>query len=383
VSSSSEIVLGIDLGSSYSTAAAWIDGKLQFALDARGEPCFPSVVHFPRAGPPLAGIEADRHRGSDPMNTVFGFKRVMGRDGASPAARVLDASAPFKLVARPGAEVGVQVRSGTHTATEVAAVMLRHLREKAAARFARPLRRAVVTVPVSAGKAVREAVVRAGALAGLEVVRVLDEPVAGAVARGASGAAAPFLVYDFGGGTFDATVVRGTGRGLEVLSAGGDDCLGGDDLDLAFARWVANGVFRVRSVDVTRDLVLWSRVQRQCEVVKRALSAAPEVRYTLPDALPGARRDLDLSVRREHLAEPWAELVARSVACAAQTVRDAGLAPEALSGVLLIGGTTFVPQVRAAVAGLFPGRVVAEEDPQTAVARGAALVAARSEALAA
>jgi len=383
VGSASEIILGIDLGTSFSTAAALIDGKLQYVLDSRGEACIPSVVHFPKAGPPLVGIEADRMRSSDPVNTVFGMKRVIGRDGDSPAARVLDASAPFRLVARPGAEVAVQVRAGTLSASEVASVILRHLRERASARFHRPVRKALVTVPVSTPPAVQAAMVRCGAMAGLEVVRLVHEPVAGAVARGASGAAAPFLVYDFGGGTFDATVVRGDGKGLQILSSGGDDCLGGDDLDLAFARWVASGIYRSRSVDATRDVLLWSRIQRQCEAVKRALSAAPEVRYLLKDVLPGASRDLDVPVRREHLAEPWAELVSRSVDAASETVRQSGLPAEGLGGVLLIGGTTFVPQVRAAVGQAFRGRIIAEEDPQTAVARGAALLAAGPERLAA
>jgi molecular chaperone HscA len=383
VTCASDIVLGIDLGTSFSTAAALIDGKLQYVLDSRGDPCIPSVVHFPRSGPPLVGIEADRLRGSDPVNTIFGMKRVMGRAGDSPAVRVLDASAPFRLVTRPGAEVSVQVRAGTLTVTEVTSLILRHLRERASARFDRPISRAIVTVPVNTPAAVQAAVVRSGVMAGLEVVRLVDEPVAGAVARGASGAAAPFLVYDFGGGTFDATVVRGNGRGLQVLSAGGDDCLGGDDLDVAFARWVASGIYRSRSVDATRDVILWSRVQRQCEAVKRALSAAPEVRYLLKDALPGVDPDLEVMVRREHLAQPWAELVTRSVDAAADTLQRSGVPAEHLGGVLLIGGTTFVPQVRAAVSQAFRGRIIAEEDPQTAVARGAALLAAHPERLAA
>jgi molecular chaperone DnaK (HSP70) len=384
VAASSDIVLGIDLGTSFSTAAALIDGKLQYVLDSRGEACIPSVVHFPKSGAPLVGIEADRMRATDPVNTVFGIKRVIGRDGDSPAARVLDASAPFRLLAKPGAEVAVQVRTGTHTATEVASLILRHLRERASARFNKPVRRALITVPVSTPPAVQAAMMRCGQMAGLEVVRLVHEPVAGAVARGASGAAAPFLVYDFGGGTFDATVVRGDGKGLKVLSAGGDDCLGGDDLDLAFARWVANGIYRSRSVDATRDVLLWNRIQRQCEAVKRALSAAPEVRYLLKDALPGAARDLDVPVRREHLVQPWAELVSRSIESARETVRASGLPDGTLGGVLLIGGTTFVPQVREAVGAAFrSGRIIAEEDPQTAVARGAALLAARPEQLAA
>jgi molecular chaperone HscA len=381
VATRSDIVLGIDLGTSYSTAAALIDGKLQFVLDSRGEACIPSVVHFPKSGPPLVGSAAERLRETDPANTVYGLKRIMGREGDSPAVRLLDASVPFRLVSSRKAEVAVQVRAGLLSVTEVVSIILRELRERASARFNQQIGRALVTVPVAAPASVQEAVIRSGAMAGLEVISLVHEPVAGAVSRGASGAAAPFLVFDFGGGTFDATVVRGDGHGLQVLAAGGDDCLGGDDLDFAFARWVANGVYRMHAIDVTTDALRWSRIQRQCETAKRALSVAPHVRYQLLDALPGPSPDLDLTVGRVHLVEPWSEPVARAIAAATDTARQSGQPVDGLP-VLLIGGTTFVPQVRGAVAGAFKGRMVVEDDPQTAVARGAALLAAQPERLA-
>ncbi len=383
MASASEIVLGIDLGTSYSTAAAVINGRLHFALDGRGEACVPSVVHFPRSGPTLVGAEADRLRSSDPHNTVFGIKRLVGRSADSPSARLLDASSTFRIKAQPGAEAAVQVRSGQHSASEVAALILRYLRERAEARFQRRVSKAVLTVPVTATQTVRDAMVGAGRMAGLEVLRIVAEPCAGAVARGlcdASWGSAPLLVYDFGGGTFDATVVRRDAQQLRALSAGGDDCLGGDDFDMAFARWIASGVYRTRAVDVTHDAILWDRVQRQCELVKRALSAAVEARFQVKEAF-GAQH-LDYAVRREHLAPHWAELVERSVQAAAVTVREAGMAAGDLGAVLLIGGTSYVPQVRAGVAQAFPRPCIIEDDPQTAVARGAALLAAQPALLA-
>jgi molecular chaperone DnaK (HSP70) len=381
VATRSEIVLGIDLGTSYSTAAALVDGKIQYVTDSRGEVCIPSVVHFPKSGPPLIGSAAERLRESDPTNTVYGLKRIMGRDGDSPAVRLLDASVPFRLVSKRGAEVAVQVRAGLLSVTEVVSVLLRDLRERASQRFNERISKALVTVPVAAPASVQAAVVRSGAMAGLEVISLVHEPVAGAVASGASGAAAPFMVFDFGGGTFDATVAQGDGRTLQVLSAGGDDCLGGDDLDFAFARWVANGIYRSRGVDVTHDAVLWSRIQRQCETAKRALSSVQQVRYQLRDAMPGHAPDLDLTVGRVHLVEPWSELVDRAILASSETARQSGAPVDSLP-VLLIGGTTFVPQVREAVTRSFKGRIVVEEDPQTAVARGAALLAAQPERLA-
>lgn len=375
-----EVLLGIDLGTTFSTAAAVIDGKFHFALDGRGEACVPSVVYFPKAGAPVVGADADKMRATDPQNTIFGIKRVIAQPPDSPAARLLDAMAAFRLKAHDSGEAAVQVRAGEVTASEVASIILRYLKERAELRFGRKLGRAVVTVPVTATPAVKDAMVRIGRMAGLEVVRVVSEPVAGALSRGLGGKAAargPVLVYDFGGGTFDATVVQRVGEAVQVLASGGDSCLGGDDFDTAFARYVASALWGVHKLDVTKDAILADRIMRQCEAVKRLLSSAPEARFFLPDALgvPGQRRSVDLRVRRDQLLLPWAELVERSVTVSQKTLAAAAIEVADLDQVMLIGGTTQVPQVRAAVARAFPRPQAVEDDPQTAVARGAALLA--------
>jgi len=383
----SELVLGIDLGTTFSTAAAVVDGKLHFAVDGRGEACIPSVVHFPKSGPPIVGSDADRLRTQDPQNTVFGVKRVVGRRADSPAGRLLDAVAGFKIrQPSPEGEAAVQVRGGEFSASEIASFILRHLKERAEVKFGKRIRKVVLTVPVTADAPVRLAMVRAGKAAGLEVIRTVAEPCAGAVARGFTGTGwggQPLLVYDFGGGTLDATVVKREGQALRVLASGGDDCLGGDDFDAAFAKFVASGVYRVHGIDVTKDAVLWERIQRQRELVKRALSARKEVRYQLTEAfgIGGRMQHLDYTFSREHLSPVWAELVSRSIEATAATVERSGLAVKDLGAVLLIGGTTFVPQVRAAVAAAFPRPQAVEEDPQTAVARGAALLGADANLL--
>ena len=377
----SEVILGIDLGSTYSTAAALIGGRIHYALDGRGEPCVPSVVHFPKAGPPLVGAEADRMRATDAENTIFGIKRLIGRTADSPAARLLDACSAFRIKAQPRGEAVIATRAGERSASEIAAVILRHLRERAEARFQRRIGKAVLTVPVTATPEVKEAMTRCGRMAGLEVVRIVSEPCAGAVARGSAAEVAggkALLVYDFGGGTFDATVVQRSGQQLRVLGSAGDDCLGGDDLDLAFARWVGDAVHRTHKKDVTHDVILWDRLQRACERVKRALSGAPEARLAISDAFVsgGKEQRIDYLVKRDNLVPVWAELVDRSIAAAEEAVQAAKLPSGALGAVLLIGGTSFVPQVRARVAQAFPVPSILEDEPQTAVARGAALLAA-------
>lgn len=382
-----EIILGIDLGTTYSTAAALIDGKMHFALDGRGEACIPSVVHFPKSGPPLVGVEAEKHRATDPHNTVFGIKRIIGRPADSPPARILNASSAVQVKQVHGsAEAAVVLRGRTYQASEVAALILRHLRERAEQRFLKKIGKAVLTVPVAATQSVRDAMVKCGRMAGLEVVRIITEPVGGALANAqAIVPGAPLLVYDFGGGTFDATVVEPEGRGLKVLGSSGDDCLGGDDLDLAFARWVADATYRACGKDIRADAILWERVQRTAEKVKRALSLSNTARFLVQEAIGSGPRAqaLDSMVSRAQVAPLWRELVERSVATAQEAMEKAGLAGCMPGTVLLIGGTTYVPLVREAVAKAFGGRTVIETDPQTAVARGAALLAAQAATLAA
>lgn len=381
MNSSSEPVLGIDLGTTFSTAALVVNGKFHYATDERGEACIPSVVHFPSRGAPLVGIEADRLRTTDPENTVWGIKRVIGRPIDSPQARRLQAGSVFKLVGHGGDEVKVRVRTGEFSASEIAAILLGNLRQRAQLRFGPAVKKAVVTVPVLTPRHVREDMVRIGRMAGLEVLRVVAEPVAGALARGIAGAAdtgQPRLIFDFGGGTLDTTVVQHADERVNVLCSGGDDSLGGDDFDTAFARSIANSVWGTHQHDVTKDAVLSDSIQRMCERVKRALSSSPSARFHLPEALgvKGRRWDIDLHLTREALAPVWEELVKRSVDATRAMLDAACIEPEALSMISLVGGTTFIPQVREAVAAAFGRPLDVEADPQTAVARGASFLGA-------
>lgn len=375
-----EPILGIDLGTTFSTACLVLDGRFHYALDGRGDPCIPSVVHFPKAGPPVVGFEAEKLRATDPVNTISGIKRVIGRPLTSGPARILDASSAFKLKASGESEVSVVTRTGEFTASEIAAIIVRHLKERAEHRFGRKITKCFMTAPVAAGAEVHRAMQRIGKMAHLEVLRIISEPVAGALARGLGGAAgpeAPVLVFDFGGGTLDTSVVQRQGGRISVRSAGGDDCLGGNDFDLAFARHVAAAIWGMASIDVTKDVILFDRIQRQCELVKRALSVTKEARFFVADALgtPRQRRNLDVLVQRDHLFRPWQELIERSIKVTAETVVGAGLQPNQLASVMLIGGTSFIPMVRDAVARTLPAPLDLEDDPQTTVARGAAVLA--------
>jgi molecular chaperone DnaK (HSP70) len=305
----------------------------------------------------------------------------------SGGARLLNASVGFRIVPQGEGRSGVSVRSGTFSAEEVAAIIVKHLRELAEAQFQAEIRKAVFTLPVTATPQVRDAMVRIGSIAGLEVVRLVSEPGAGAVANGFNDETlgdAPLLVYDFGGGTFDAAVIRRKGKSLTPVSTDGDEVLGGDDFDLAFARWVANGLYRSHGKDVTKDVVLWDQIQRQCELVKRMLSSSTTATYRLNDAfnIPGKSPNVVFQVDRSHMVPEWTPLVDRSLHSAAKAVAQAGLVGRDLGAVLIIGGTSQVALVKEGVARVFPGRSLIVHEPQTVVARGAAILGAHPELLA-
>lgn len=374
-------MLGIDLGTTFSTAAAVVGGKLRFALDERGEACIPSVVYFPQNGPPIVGAKADAYRLSDPANVVWGVKRLLGRSKDSPSVRLLDATSGAKLRTLPGDEVGVVVRGRDYSAPEVAAMIIRHLKERAEVRFGTKLKEAVITVPVAAGKRTREATQLAAKMAGLEVVRVVDEPCAAAVAAGLQDyeGQRKLMIYDFGGGTFDVTTIEQHNQDFKVLASGGDDCLGGDNLDEALSNFVMSHIWKVFRFDATKDVVLRTRLERQAELVKRALSSVGETHFRLDEVckIGGRPQDVDLKISRAEVEPLWRELVDRTLRVSAECLLSARLRPQDLEAVVLVGGTTFVPLVRTSVARVFGAPVAYEADPQTTVAAGAALLGGR------
>jgi len=376
-----EIVLGIDLGTSFSTAATWFQGKLYLVPDKRGEPCIPSIVHFPNRGEPIVGSDAERYRAAEPDATVSGVKRIMGRPFESSEVTIMGAHSAIAI--RP-AENGTPIlglRSGNRTAPEVASHLFRHLRARAEERFQCPANRAVVTLPATADEAVRCATIHAAKLAGLEVMRTLSEPSAAAIAyhMDRKMSEGRLLVFDFGGGTFDVTVLEQGPDGFKTLVAGGDACLGGDDFDHALAHQIASFIFRSQRIDITKDIVRWDRVVRQSERTKRALSASETAPFRLPKAYSAQRqtRDLDLNLHRDDVAPRWQPLVERSIKRTAEAIMKGGLRPSDLEHNILVGGTTFIPMVQRAVSRLLSRPATMSENPQTAVACGAAVVAAR------
>ncbi len=378
----SELTIGIDLGNSFSTVAAHIEGKTYFVRDNRGEACIPSVVYFPSAGMPTVGSYAVRMRQHEPASTVSGIKRVLGRRYDSSEVKVMQASSAVKIRRAPKGTPVLETRAGDHTPTQVAGYIFRHLRDLAEARFRRTVRKVVLTLPASATPDVEHATVEAARLAGLDVLRTITEPHAAALASGLTrkNVYQKLLVYDFGGGTFDVTALDQSEGRLEPLAIGGDGCLGGDDLDHLLAEIAARHVWSTTKVELSKDRERWDRLIREAENTKRALS----VRDVAPLRLKGAfyrrgrERDLEMMIHRKDAEVRWEALIRRSLSVTARTMVVAGLKPKDLGTTLLIGGTTLVPSIAGAVKRLMGESVTAHSNPQTAVAEGAAIAAART-----
>ncbi|MFM7321448.1 MAG: Fe-S protein assembly chaperone HscA [Armatimonadota bacterium] len=343
-----EPLVGIDLGTTHSLVAVVRDGVPVVLPDpTSGDPLVPSVVHFPEGGAPIVGANAMPLLATDPARTVHSAKRLMGRgQGDADTARqglgyAIDDDCRVVL---PGGE--------TVSAPEVASLILARLRDIASAAAGTPVTRAVVTVPAYFNDAQRQATREAGALAGLDIVRVVNEPTAASLAYGLQNRKEGVVaVYDLGGGTFDVSILRLEDGVFEVLSTAGDTRLGGDDFDEALAGWL-----RERGAPE-------AGLRLEAERAKRRLS---DGRTTVVAGIQIDRADF------EALAAPWIE---RTLAITDGALRDAGLTVEGIDEVVLVGGSTRIPAVRGAVERRFGRAPHTELDPDQVVALGAALQA--------
>ncbi len=354
---------GIDLGTTNSLVATVRAGVTETLADEEGRHLLPSAVRY-RADAVEVGAAALAAAGDDPLNTIVSVKRMMGRgdeDVADLAYEVVGDAAVPRL----------RTAGGDVSAVEVSAQILRTLGARAEETLGGELEGVVVTVPAYFDDAQRQATKDAARLAGLNVLRLLNEPTAAAVAYGLdSGAEGVVAVYDLGGGTFDISILRLRKGLFEVLSTGGDSALGGDDFDAALAAWLREqaGVTDPLDLGQRRKLSLAARS------VKEALTASESVAVQLD--LPGATPlVLDTELTRETFDRLVAPLIERTVRACRRAVRDAGVALDELTNVVLVGGSTRVPAVRAAVASYFGREPLTSLDPDRVVALGAAVQA--------
>ena len=357
------IAVGIDLGTTHSLVAAVRNGVPECLPDEQGRVILPSVVRYLDAQRRQIGFDALAQQSNDPGNTIASVKRLMGR-GLADVAQA--ARLPYALVDAPGM-VRVRTIAGEKTPVEVSAEILATLRFRAEDSFADDIFGAVITVPAYFDDAQRQATKDAAQLAGLNVLRLINEPTAAALAYGLDNAAeGVYAVYDLGGGTFDISILRLSAGVFEVLATGGDSALGGDDYDRALADWVLqeSGV----NADSPQDRAALMAAGRECKEALSEHEIAP-----LELQLDAGR--IDLSVNRAQFEAATAALTARTLQAVRATLRDAGLAKADIQGVVLVGGSTRMPQVRQSVAAYFGREPLVNVNPDEVVAIGAALQA--------
>jgi len=357
------VAVGIDLGTTHSLVAAVRNGVAECLPDAQGRVILPSVVRYLDNNGRQIGHEAAQAQASDPENTIASAKRFMGRGLADIANRD---KLPYRFVDRPGM-VALQTRAGEKSPVEVSAEILATLRFRAEDTFNDDLYGAVVTVPAYFDDAQRQATKDAAQLAGINVLRLINEPTAAAIAYGLDNASeGVYAVYDLGGGTFDISILRMSLGVFEVIATGGDSALGGDDYDRALADWALTrlGLSAASAQDK-------AAIKVAARAAKEALSATDSVAFEA--VLSGA--SVSVNITRSDFEAATAPLTERTLAAVRKALRDARLAREDVQGVVMVGGSTRMPQIQRAVGEFFGTEPLINLNPDEVVALGAAIQA--------
>lgn len=357
------VAVGIDLGTTHSLVASVRNGVAECLPDDQGRVILPSVVRYGAAGKREIGYSAQHAIASDPENTIASVKRFMGRSLAD--VRGIE-KLPYRFAQHDGM-LGIETIAGEKSPVEVSADILATLRYRAEDTFDADLFGAVVTVPAYFDDAQRQATKDAAQLAGLNVLRLINEPTAAAIAYGLDNASeGVYAIFDLGGGTFDISILRLTQGVFEVIATGGDSALGGDDYDHALVDWVLaqTGVQVANATDKAALKV----AARAC---KEALSATEKVAFHADLT----RATVHFDVEKVQLDAVTAPLTARTIAAARKTLRDARLGAQDIQGVVMVGGSTRMPQVQAAVADFFGRAPLTNLNPDEVVALGAAIQA--------
>ncbi len=363
------IAVGIDLGTTHSLVAAVRHGVAECLPDASGRVILPSAVRYLGGGRRQIGADALSEAALDPRNTIVSVKRFMGRGLADITER---AGLPYDFVDAPGM-VQIATADGVKSPVEVSAEILATLRQRAEDTFDDELFGAVVTVPAYFDDAQRQATKDAAELAGINVLRLLNEPTAAAIAYGLeNGSEGLYVIYDLGGGTFDVSLLRLSAGVFEVIATGGDSALGGDDFDLALAAWalIETGC-RVDSPQDKRSLLIAARAAKEkLSHADHAIMASP-----MSDMGSGEPFELRVRVNREQFDHLVRDLVQRTTGIVRKVLRDAQVDKTQVAGVVMVGGSTRMPCVQAAVAEYFGRMPLNNLNPDEVVALGAALQA--------
>jgi len=372
------VALGIDLGTTNSVAAIATPTGVEFILGPRGERVHPSTVAFPASGGVVVGADARRYRLTEPHHVIHSAKRFIGQNIRAPLVQLAMTGVRYKVVEGPNQQPIVVVRDRRMTMPEISSHVLLHLKRCAERQLGTQVKDAVITVPANFTDGQRQATKEAGRLAGLDVMRLINEPTAAALAYGfGQDHQKVIAVFDFGGGTFDVSILRLNGEIFEVLASDGDFFLGGDDLDRSLAEVLAAECNRVLGLDPRPHPALMMKLMMGAEAIKCHLSEndAAEGEIDGLDLPSGGTGKLPFEVTRRQFEDLIGGYVARTIDVTKQAIRAAGFDIRNVADVLCVGGSTRIPLVRTRLAELFGKEVNTKVNPDEVVAQGAAIQA--------
>ncbi len=367
-------IIGIDLGTTNSCVAVMEAGQPTVIANQEGTRTTPSVVGFTKSGERLVGQVAKRQAITNPENTVFSIKRFMGRryDEVSEEMKMV----PYKVARGENGDARVDISGKKYSPPEISAMILTKLKEAAESYLGEKIAQAVITVPAYFNDAQRQATKDAGKIAGLEVMRIINEPTAAALAYGLDKKKNETIaVYDFGGGTFDISILE-VGEGVvEVKSTNGDTHLGGDNIDQRVIDWIVAEFKKENGIDLSRDQMALQRLKEASEKAKMELSTLLEADINLPFITADATgpKHLQMKLTRARFEQMVEDIIQRSVGPCKQAIADAGVTPQQINEVVMVGGQTRMPRIQALVRDLFGREPHKGVNPDEVVAVGAAV----------
>jgi molecular chaperone DnaK len=372
-------IIGIDLGTTNSVVALVEGGDPQVIVNAEGNRTTPSVVAFTDGGEELVGQSAKRQAVTNPKRTIFSIKRFMGRRRAEVGDE--EKRVPYKIGGGPGDPVKVEIDGRQLSPPEISAKILRKLKEQAEAHLGQTVQKAVITVPAYFNDSQRQATKDAGTIAGLEVVRIINEPTAAALAYGLDkNKNEKIAIFDLGGGTFDISILEvadagGEGKTFEVLATNGDTHLGGDDFDHVLIDHVADAFKRENGIDLRQDPMALQRLKEACEKAKCELSSSVQTEINLPfiTADKTGPKHLQYTLKRAEFERLVDHLIERTRGPCMRALEDAKLKASQVDKVILVGGSTRMPAVQAIVKEMFGKEPDRSVNPDEVVALGAAV----------
>jgi molecular chaperone DnaK len=370
--------IGIDLGTTNSCVAVMEGNKPKVIENAEGARTTPSMVAFAENGEVLVGQPAKRQSITNPENTIFAIKRLIGRRYDDPLTQKDKGMVPYRIVPGPNGDAWVEVRGKKYSPSQVSAFILQKMKETAEAYLGGTVTQAVITVPAYFNDAQRQATKDAGRIAGLEVLRIINEPTAAALAYGLEKKGhGKIAVYDLGGGTFDISILEVGDGVFEVKSTNGDTFLGGEDFDMRIIDYLADEFRKESGIDLRKDRLALQRLKDAAEKAKIELSSATQTDVNLPfiTADQNGPKHLTIKLSRAKLEALVDDLIQRTIEPCKAALRDAGLQPSEIDEVVLVGGQTRMPKVQEVVQSLFGREPHKGVNPDEVVAIGAAIQA--------